>query len=199
MTDVTLGTAVGGSEEQQVERSLRADARRNVQKVLDAAEALFASEGLAVPIDTIAARAGVGVGTVYRHFPTKEVLFRAVVASHLEKLVAKAQELADSLQPMEALFTFMREVVKSAAKKRDLHDQMARAGLCEIDVEADIKARLTQAFATLLARAQAAGEVRPDVTGEDVTGLLMGACLVGGGASEPSPAMLRVVFDGLRV
>ncbi len=180
------------------ERPLRADARRNIQKVLEAAEIVFASEGLAVPIDTIAARAGVGVGTVYRHFPTKEALFYAVVTAHLEKMVDREHELADRPKPTEALFTFMGEVVTLAAKKRDLQDEMARAGMCEPGFHASIKAQLNRAFALLLADAQAAGGVRSDVGPDDVTSLLMGACLASPGRSEPSPSMVSVIFDGLR-
>ena len=77
-------------------RPLRADARRNRAKVLEAAEEVFASEGLAVPIDEVARRAGVGVGTVYRHFPTKEALFEAIVVARLEALVERAEELGTS-------------------------------------------------------------------------------------------------------
>ena len=110
-------------------RPLRADARRNRAKVLAAAEEVFASEGLAVPIDEVARRAGVGVGTVYRHFPTKEALFEAIVVARLEALVERAEELATSDDPGTAMFTFISELVDLAVQKKDLTEELARAGV----------------------------------------------------------------------
>lgn len=89
------------------EPPLRADARRNRQRILDAARAAFAEAGRAVPLDEIAARAGVGPGTVYRHFPTKEALFQAVVAERVGDLVAEAQRLAGANDPGAAFFAFL--------------------------------------------------------------------------------------------
>ena len=86
--------------------------------MLEAAEEVFASEGLAVPIDEVARRAGVGVGTVYRHFPTKEALFEAIVVARLEALVERAEELCTSDDPGAAMFTFISELVDLAVKKR---------------------------------------------------------------------------------
>ncbi len=113
----------------QLLRPLRADARRNRAKVLVAAEEVFASEGLSVPIDEVARRAGVGVGTVYRHFPTKEALFEAIVIARLEALVERAEELCAADDPGTALFTFISELVDLAVKKKDLTDELARAGV----------------------------------------------------------------------
>jgi AcrR family transcriptional regulator len=176
---------------------MRADARRNVERVLKAAEELFADEGLSVPVDMIAARAGVGVGTLYRHFPTKEALFTAIVVAHLESLSARARDLAAS-EPGEAFFTFLREMGEMAARKRDLADILARAGLFTVET-CPVKQQLQEQFETLLERAQAAGAVRPDVTGDDVTALLMGACLTGGEHGQPAAdVMVSVICDGLR-
>ena len=85
-------------------RRLRADARRNRQRVLDAATAAFATEGVAVPVDEIARRAGVGAGTVYRHFPTKEALVEAIVLSRVEWLIGEARVLAGTDDPGTAFF-----------------------------------------------------------------------------------------------
>lgn len=176
---------------------MRADARRNVERILKAAEDLFASDGLSVPVDMIAGRAGVGVGTLYRHFPTKEALFTAVVVAHLESLSDMAEDLSSS-EPGEAFFTFLRELGETAARKRDLADSLARAGLFTAET-CPIKQRLQEQFETLLARAQAAGAVRPDVTADDVTALVMGACLTGGEHGQPAAGvMVSVICDGLR-
>src|SRR5881409_3662812 len=99
----------------QPARPLRADARRNRARVLQVAYETFAAEGLAVPIDEIARRAGVGAGTVYRHFPTKEALFEAVFADRVRHMLADGRALLDSVGPGEALYAFLREIVRTAA------------------------------------------------------------------------------------
>ena len=151
MTSVT--TSTNGPRE--THRPLRADARRNVDKVLRAAEEVFASEGLAVPIDEIARRAGVGVGTVYRHFPTKQALFQAVVIVRLKALVERAKELSEAADAGAALFTFVSELVEVAVKKRDLIDELAKEGMDD-EVHAVSKDDLQKAFEVLLQRAQQA-------------------------------------------
>src|SRR5215218_10822981 len=92
-------------------RPLRADAARNRARVLEVAYETFAAEGLAVPIDEIARRAGVGAGTVYRHFPTKEELFRAVIQDRISRIVDDGRDLLASGHAGEALFTFLRSMV----------------------------------------------------------------------------------------
>src|ERR1700749_2405710 len=91
-----------GTGPDQRSRSVRADARRNRSRVLDAARGAFASDGLAIPLDEIARRAGVGPGTVYRHYPTKDALFAAVVADRLERLTEQARQLQATLDPGQA-------------------------------------------------------------------------------------------------
>ena len=95
----------------QSDRPLRADAARNRARVLEVAYDTFATEGLSVPIDEIARRAGVGAGTVYRHFPAKEDLFRAVVEDRIQRIIDEGRSLLDAEEPGEALFAFMRSMV----------------------------------------------------------------------------------------
>jgi len=179
---------------------LRADARRNRQQLLAAAEAVFAEEGLNVPVDDIARRAGVGVGTLYRHFPTKEALFEAVIVTHLEHLADEAVAMADSDDPGEALFGYLRRLSEEATAKRDLFDALTGAGINVKDRASGTKERLEQAADVLLRRAQDAGAVRPDVSLEELVGLVMGACL----AAEHEPVtcsrarMMEIVCAGLR-
>jgi AcrR family transcriptional regulator len=180
--------------------SLRADARRNRELILVAADAAFADEGLNVPVDEIARRAGVGTGTLYRHFPTKEALFEAVLIAHMERLVLYAQELAGSDQPDEALFEFVSRLASEAASKRNLIDALSGAG---VDVKAsssESKAAFEEAFQVLLSRAQNAGLVRKDVQPAELMGLVMGSCaLATNERTDCSQArMLAVVFAGLR-
>lgn len=195
MTSVT--TSTNGPRE--AHRPLRADARRNVDKVLRAAEEVFASEGLAVPIDEIARRAGVGVGTVYRHFPTKQALFQAVVIVRLKALVERAKELSEAADAGAALFTFVSELVEVAVKKRDLIDELAKEGMDD-EVHAVSKDDLQKAFEVLLQRAQAGGCVRDDICLADVTALVMGTCMVADRHSGPEATsrLIGVICDGLR-
>src|SRR5689334_24084493 len=109
---------------------MRADAARNRARVLDVAYETFAAEGLSVPIDEIARRAGVGAGTVYRHFPTKEDLFRAVVDDRIRAIITWGQGLLETVAPGEALFTFLRTLVlKWGAADRGLSEALAGAGV----------------------------------------------------------------------
>jgi AcrR family transcriptional regulator len=155
-------------------KQLRADARRNRSRVLLAAKSAFAAAGLSVSVDEIAQLAGVGPGTVYRHFPTKEALFAAVVQERLESLAAEARELGTSEDPQTALFTFIHRMVAEAAPKRDLVDALAEAGVSVTAELAGVGASLREEVGRLLTRAQRAGRVRDDVDIDDLMALLSG-------------------------
>src|SRR5271156_2374714 len=118
-------TAVDGRET----RPLRADARRNRDRVLEAARTSFGAEGWDVSLDEIARRAGVGAGTVYRHFPTKEALFEAVVFDRLAELVEEARALLDDLDPGSAFWSFVERLAREGALKRDLVEALAHEGI----------------------------------------------------------------------
>jgi AcrR family transcriptional regulator len=180
-----------------VSRPMRADAAKNRERILEAAEATFTAEGVSAPIDAVAQRAGVGVGTVYRHFPTKEALFEAIVTSRLDALTATTRQLADGDDPQEAVFSFLREFGRQASAKQDLFDAIDAAGL-------DIKAacagsvdELTRGIDLLLERAKATGAVRADVTSSEVVALIVGAC-----HSKQDDLicqrMVEIVCDGIR-
>src|SRR3954465_151943 len=110
-------------------RPLRADAARNRARVLEVAYETFAAEGLAVPIDEIARRAGVGAGTVYRHFPTKEDLYRAVIEDRINRIVDDGRGLLASDNPGQALFAFLRSMVLQwGATDRGLAESLAGFG-----------------------------------------------------------------------
>ncbi|MDA8045948.1 MAG: TetR/AcrR family transcriptional regulator [Actinomycetota bacterium] len=179
---------------------MRADARRNREQILAAAETAFAEEGLGVPVDQIARRAGVGTGTLYRHFPTKEALFEAVVLEHMAEVAAEAERRARVDPPGQALFDFLGYLAVEGTVKRNLVDALTGAGI-------DVKSRATEskeaieaAIQVLLDRAQQAGEVRADIVLADLFGLVMGTCqFAGEHADECSQRrMLAVVCDGLR-
>ena len=179
---------------------MRADARRNRSLILAAAEEAFAEEGLGVPVDEIARRAGVGTGTLYRHFPTKEALFQAVVLEHMAEVAAEARRRADSEQPGQALFDFLAYLAVEGAAKRNLVDALLGAGIDVKSGAPESKAAIESAFQVLLDRAQEAGQIRADVTLTDLFGLVMGTCQFAGSdpAAGSQSRMLAIVCDGLR-
>jgi AcrR family transcriptional regulator len=178
-------------------RGLRADAARNRATVLAVAAEVFAAEGLTVPVHEIARRAGVGTGTVSRHFPTKESLFAAVLLGRMEWLAGRATELAGTVGPGEAFGTFFGLLLGEGARHRGLAEALAGTGY---DVEAAGAAAghdPSGALRDLLSRAQAAGEIRADVSYADVKALLNG-CLSRGGDAGDRERLVRVVLRGLR-
>ncbi len=180
------------------ERPLRADAQRNRTRILQAAESVFASEGIEVPVDLIAEKAGVGVGTLYRHFPTKEKLCEAILLERLAGLTADARALADADDPGAAFFGFLEHVVEEATAKRDLLVAVMGAGVAFDLAASEVKEDLRAAVDVLLARAMAVGAVRPDVTASAVMGLVSATCHAAAHDAAPSQDLLGIVCDGLR-
>jgi len=180
---------------------MRADAVKNRQRILDAAEEIFATEGVAVPIDTVAERAGVGVGTLYRHFPTKEALFEAIVIARLENLLASAKARAAADDPGEALFDFLHEFAEQASAKRDLFDALGSAGIDIKSACAEMVDEMKRNIDVLLQRGIAVGAVRSDVSTDEMMGLVVGTCQAGGHSGHNDAVLLRmvgIVCDGLR-
>lgn len=181
-------------------RPLRADAERNRQRVLEVAQQAFAAEGLAVPIDEIARRAGLGVGTLYRHFPTKEALFEAIIVDRLDQLAESAKACAKAEDPGATLFDFLSHMAEGSAAKKDFHAALVGVRL-DLDRIKAAKVRVKRALGVLVRRAQSVGAVRSDVDADDVMILVMGALHAADpyGASEADrKRLLAVVFDGLR-
>lgn len=181
-------------------RPLRADAQRNRARILEAAETVFAVEGIEVPVDLIAEKAGVGVGTLYRHFPTKEKLCEAVLMDRLSALALDAQALADSDDPKAAFFGFLTHAVEEGAAKRDLIVAVMGAGLDQDESSMAVKEELHDAIGVLLERAQAVGAVRPDVKPDAVLALIGATCqATAHSTAAPALDLLTIVCDGLRV
>jgi AcrR family transcriptional regulator len=180
------------------DRALRADARRNRARVLQVAAEAFATDGLSVPVHEIARRAGVGTGTVSRHFPTKEDLFAAILLDRVEQLTGEADALAGTHDAGTAFFTFFARLVREGATHRGMAEALAGAGY---DVETaaaraghDVSGRLRD----MLAQAQEAGAVRADVTYPDVKALMAG-CLSRADADDATlDRLVTVVSEGLR-
>lgn len=174
-------------------RLMRADAVKNHRKILEAAEETFASEGVMVPIDIVAERAGVGIGTLYRHFPTKEALYEAIVMTRLSELLETADEYAALPDAGEALNSFLREFAIQAAAKKDLFEALSQAG---VDIKTNCSDHIEGLMARidgLRARAVLSGAVRADVTTEDILNLVMGSCHAAGQNGVDDEGLTRLV------
>ncbi|WP_067800265.1 TetR/AcrR family transcriptional regulator [Actinomadura formosensis] len=178
-------------------RPPRADALRNRAKVLAAAEEVFAVQGTSASTEEVARKAGVGIGTVFRHFPTKESLLEAVLVALLERLAGEAEELCSAADPGEAFFGFFSRVVAQSAAKQAVTEALAEAGIDARGATGRAGPGLKAALGTLLARAQKAGAVRADVGPAEVMGLLAGMAYAAGRAGARED-VLRIAFDGLR-
>lgn len=180
--------------------SERADARRNRMRILAAAEEVFAEHGQSGTTEDIADRAGVAVGTVFRHFPTKQALLQSIMKALLEDLRGEANRLAVEGDPDTAVFTFFTDLVGQAAARRTVIELLADAGTdIGVGVEGPIHA-LGEVLAPMLARAQRCHAIRGDVTAADLTALLISTtqgALRSGWTPEVQHRVLRIVFDGL--
>jgi AcrR family transcriptional regulator len=156
-------------------RPLRADAERNRRLLLDAAAEVFAERGLEVGIAEIAQRAGVGHGTLFRRFPTKEHLIAAIVVDRMQEATARGRGLADSADPVEALFDFLGDLVGREQLDRALFEAVTDEFLANADIRA-AHADLVGVLDALLRRAQETGAVRGDVGAVDVLMLFKGVC-----------------------
>ena len=177
---------------------LRADAQRNLGRILEAAAEAYAEVGPDVTIDEIARRAGVGHGTVFRRFPTKDALRAAVIRARLDELLAHAHELLDAPDAGAALEQFVWHVAESCRRDRALFDGIEK---CECFVEvSDAKRELHATVDRLIGQAQRAGAVRRGLDARDV-GALVGAAIRASTHAERDDAWRRyvqVVLDGLR-
>ena len=182
----------------QPERPLRADAVRNRARVLEVAYETMAADGLSVPIDEIARRAGVGAGTVYRHFPTKEALFGAVIRDRLEQMVASGRALLESDDPGEALHSFIRAMVSHGAADMSLVQAMAGYGIDVNVVAPEAEAQFLGLLGDLLSAAQRAGTARQGVTVPEAKALIVGAQAMQGYNPGVAEKVTDIVLDGLR-
>ncbi|MGD1034113.1 MAG: TetR/AcrR family transcriptional regulator [Candidatus Dormibacteria bacterium] len=164
---------------------LRADARRNREAILAAAEVEFGAHGPDVAIDDIARHAGLGVGTLYRHFPTKADLLGALVTEHLGTMVEAARAAAQTGEPGPAFFAFLRYAAGEFVAFRALADVIAASGIDLANTKGPAHLELMVVIAELLARAQEAEQVRGDVDATDLTTLMGALCQSEAVAGDP--------------
>ena len=180
----------------QLQRPQRADARANRDKLAAAARALFTEKGTSAPLEEVAERAGVGIGTLYRHFPTRQALLEAVYVDEVEAMARAAADLSE-LPPWDALSQWLNQYVGFAATKRALNE-----ALMETDPNSDVlltcRTAIIGAGTALVERAQRAGVVRNDTTFADVVRMVGGIALVPTEDPGQKKRLLKLALDGLR-
>jgi AcrR family transcriptional regulator len=175
---------------------MRADAQRNRARILAAAEEVFTELGASASTEEVARRAGVAIGTVFRHFPTKDDLLAAIMKQLAASLTEQVETLAREGDPATALFTFASGMVEQAAAKKTVVD------LLDVDIQVAQQLQLLRAgVGTLLTRAQQAGAVRQDIRLDEVMALLTATsqgALRAGWDDDLRQRTLAIVFAGLR-
>jgi AcrR family transcriptional regulator len=182
-------------------RKPRADAVRNRERVLEAAKAVFSAGGPEASLEAVAKKAGVGIGTLYRHFPTREALFEAVYRREVQQLSELAEQLKSENDPVDALRRWLRSNVEFVATKKGMSAALALAVQSSSELTAFSFERLTKAVGALLERAVAAGEIRSDISPEDLLRALVGMCYLHDqpGWQKSVVRLLDVFVDGLLV
>jgi AcrR family transcriptional regulator len=184
----------------ETERPLRADAQRNRDRLLEVAVHAFSADGPDVTLDAIAKQAGVGIGTLYRHFPTREALIDAAYRSELARLCDCADDLLLDMPPDKALRAWMDRFVDYMTTKRGMGEALRAVIASGGDPFSESRGRLTAAVTTLLRAGAAAGTVRPDVTPDDILVSLSGVSLATADPErrEQAGRLLDLLMDGLR-
>lgn len=180
-------------------RRPRTDAVRNRERVLEAAKAVFSAGGAEASLEAVARRAQVGIGTLYRHFPTREALFEAVYRREVEQLAELAERLRSEASPANALRIWLRAIVDFVATKKGMSAALALAAHGSSELSAYTSDRLTEAVSGLLERAVAAGEIRGDIGPEDLLRAMVGMCYMQDqpGWQTSVQRLVEVFVDGL--
>ncbi|HTE52747.1 MAG TPA: helix-turn-helix domain-containing protein [Kofleriaceae bacterium] len=189
------------SENPKVPRPLRADARRNVELLVAAAEAEFNERGAGASLEDIARRAGVGIGTLYRHFPTRDDLIAKVLDESTRAIVARGRALLDEPEPGAQLARWITELVEYVTTYRGVIAALAAGFVAANGTQLCVNCEaITAAGAALLARAQAAGEIRTDADVREVILTAHSAAWIAEQTRDPGAVdrLLRILFDGLR-
>lgn len=186
-------SSAGQASDVFARRPKRVDARRNYESLIAAAREVFAADGAAASLEEVARRAGVGIGTLYRNFPTRRDLFEALYVEEVRELSRSAADLAD-LAPRDALLSWLHRFVGYVATKRALAEELVH----DSDVFRSCRTEIYLAGEPLLQRAQAAGEIRDDVSFDDVVRLLSGLTMAQFPDREQRDRVLGIALDGLR-
>jgi AcrR family transcriptional regulator len=188
------------TENPKTTRKLRTDSIRNRERVLEAATQVFSAGSPQASLEAVARQAGVGIGTLYRHFPTREALFEAVYRHEVDLLGDLADQLASEGEPVESLRKWLHANVRLMATKKGMIEGLQLVAHGSSELKAYSFERLTGAIGLLLDRAMAADEIRADIAPEDLLRTLVGIFYSQGTADwQPAASRLVDVFvDGLR-
>jgi len=178
---------------------MRADARRNQERLVAAARTVFAREGGSASLEAVARQAGVGVGTLYRHFPRRIDLVEAVYQESVDELVQTSERVTEELEPWPAVAAFLEAFVTYAQGKRTILNELHEAFEKTPDMRSRSRERIEQAMDLVVRRGQEAGVVRTDVSGSDLMQLVAPMCTSAGLGEEQSRRLLGMILDGLRV
>jgi AcrR family transcriptional regulator len=199
-TDVVGTVAPEGSDGGDgAGRLMRADARRNYDRLVEAARRVFTKEGGVSSMEAIAREAGVGVGTLYRHFPKRIDVVEAVYRTDVDQLVSAAQDAVANEGPWPALVLWLEAFVRYAQGKRTFLNELHEAFDKSPDLRVRSRERVDQAIELVLGRAQRAGVVRTDIDGADLMQLIGPMCTNATLSEEQSRRLLGMILDGLRL
>ena len=179
-------------------RPMRADARRNYERLVAAAREEFGLRAHDAAIDDIAKRAGVGIGTLYRHFPRRIDLVEAVYAEEIDRLIATVDEAEEIPDAYAGLARWLQAYARYATNKRSLLKELQEAFERDPSLRLQMRERLVAVATQVLGRAQVAGVVRRDVSGDDLLHLVGGICMSVTATPEQNERLLDVVLAGLR-
>jgi AcrR family transcriptional regulator len=179
-------------------RPMRADARRNYERLLGAGREVLAERGSEASMDEIAKRADVGVGTLYRHFPRRIDLVEAIYRNEVDGLVERAECLRSTVEPWDALVEWLVSFVEYGQSKRVFFTELHEAFEKNPDLALDSREKIASAAASVLTRAQQAGLARTDIDHSDLMQLVGGMCMARNASLEQNRRLLQLVLDGIR-
>ena len=194
----TATATVDRTREEEAGRPMRADAKRNYDRLVAAARTVFAQEGGGASMEAIAKEAGVGVGTLYRHFPKRIDVVEAVYREDVDELNSVARTAVRDLEPWPALVAWLEAFVRYAAGKKRFLNELHEAFAENPDLQSASRERIVGALSIVLTRAQEAGEVRDDVDADDLMQLLGSMCMSATLTPDQSGRLLLMIQDGLR-
>jgi AcrR family transcriptional regulator len=190
-TEPSVDDALGGG------RPMRADARRNRERLIGAAREVFGEQGSGASMEAIAKHAGVGVGTLYRHFPNRFDIVEAVYQDDVEELVRAAEEATEQLEPWEAVEAFFEAFLRYAKTKQALLSELQQAFEKNPVLRSKMRERIDAAFDLVVEQAKQAGVIREDVRGSDLTQLVSPICTNASIPDDQMRRLIKMILDGL--
>jgi AcrR family transcriptional regulator len=178
-------------------RPMRADARRNRELLIAAAREVFSEQGSSASMEAIAKQAGVGVGTLYRHFPHRFDIVEAVYQDDVEELVRSAEQATEELEPWDAVEAFFEAFLRYAKTKQALLSELHQAFEKNPDLRSRMRERIDAAFDLVVERAKEAGVIKEDVRGSDLTQLVSPICTNSSIPDDQMRRLIKMILDGL--